>query len=68
MLWICEKPKHYLSNCRERYFPASPVISSCVAHPIKLSFLAPDIIQAILRGEVPADLSLGTPKAGFSLD
>ncbi len=39
-----------------------------VAHLIKLAFLAPDIIQATLRGEVPADLSPDTLKAGFPLD
>ena len=39
-----------------------------VAHLIKLAFLSPDIIQAILRGEVTADLSLDRLKKGFPLD
>ena len=39
-----------------------------VAHLIKLAFLAPDIIKAILRGDVPHGLSLDKLKAGFPLD
>ena len=39
-----------------------------IAHLIKLAFLAPDIIEAILRGEVPLNLSLDRLKAGFPLD
>ena len=46
------------SNVTQRY----------VAHLIKLAFLAPDIIQAIFRGDVPQDLSLDQLKAGFPLD
>ena len=39
-----------------------------IAHLIKLAFLAPDIIKAILRGNVPRDLSLDKLKTGFPLD
>ncbi len=39
-----------------------------VAHLLKLAFLAPDIIKVIIRGQVPADLSLDRLKAGFPLD
>ena len=39
-----------------------------VAHLIKLAFLDPDIIKAILRGDVPRDLSLDKLKSGFPLD
>ena len=39
-----------------------------VAHLIKLAFLSPDIIQAVLRGEVRVDLSLDRLKKGFPLD
>ena len=39
-----------------------------VAHLIKLAFLAPDIMTAIIRGKVPADLSLDRLKKGFPLD
>ena len=39
-----------------------------VAHLIKLAFLAPDIMIAIIRGKVPADLSLDRLKKGFPLD
>ena len=39
-----------------------------VAHLIKLAFLAPDIMVAIIRGKVPADLSLDRLKKGFPLD
>lgn len=39
-----------------------------VAHLIKLAFLSPDIMIAIIRGEVPADVSLDRSKKGFPLD
>ena len=39
-----------------------------IAHLIKLAYLAPDIIKAILRGDVPHGLSLDQLKAGFPLD
>lgn len=39
-----------------------------VAHLIKLAFLASDIMTAIIRGRVPADLSLDRLKKGFPLD
>ena len=39
-----------------------------VAHLIKLAFLAPDIVKAIVRGDIPRDLSLDKLKAGFPLD
>lgn len=39
-----------------------------VAHLFKLAFLAPDIMTAIIRGNVPADLSLDRLKKGFPLD
>jgi site-specific DNA recombinase len=39
-----------------------------IAHLIGLAFLAPDIIEAILPGNVPVDLSLGRLKKGFPLD
>ena len=39
-----------------------------IAHIIKLAWLSPDIIQSILRGQIPATLSLDTLKKGFPLD
>lgn len=39
-----------------------------IGHLVKLAFLAPDIIEAIMHGDVPAELSLGRLKKGFSLD
>jgi site-specific DNA recombinase len=39
-----------------------------VAHLIKLAFLAPDIMTAIIRGKAPANVSLERLKKGFPLD
>jgi site-specific DNA recombinase len=39
-----------------------------VAHLIKLAFLAPDIMTAIIRGKAPANVSLDRLKKGFPLD
>jgi site-specific DNA recombinase len=39
-----------------------------VAHLIKLAFLAPDIMTAIIRGKAPATVSLDRLKKGFPLD
>ena len=39
-----------------------------IAHLIKLAFLAPDIMQAVARGEIPPGLSLDRLKKGFPLD
>ena len=39
-----------------------------IGHLVKLAFLAPDIIEAIMRGDVPVALSLGRLKKGFPLD
>ncbi len=39
-----------------------------IARIIKLAFLAPDILQAALRGQLPSDLSLERLNAGFPLD
>jgi hypothetical protein len=39
-----------------------------VGHIIKLAWLSPDIIRAILKGQVPATLSLDQLKKGFPLD
>ena len=39
-----------------------------VAHLIKLAFLAPDIMKAIVHGDVPQNLTLDQLKAGFPLD
>ena len=44
------------------------VIQRYIAHLMKLALLAPDIIKAILRGNVPWDLSLDKLKAGIPLD
>ena len=37
-----------------------------IAHILKLAFLAPDIMEAIIRGRIPADLTLTRLKKGFS--
>jgi site-specific DNA recombinase len=39
-----------------------------ISHIIKLAFLAPDIIEAIIKGDVPETLSLGTLKQGIPQD
>ena len=39
-----------------------------IAHLIKLAFLAPDIIEAIIKGDIPKNLTLGRLKKGFSYD
>ncbi len=39
-----------------------------IAHLIKLAFLAPDIIKAIIKGDIPKKLTLGRLKEGFSYD
>jgi hypothetical protein len=39
-----------------------------VARIVRLAFLAPDIMQAITRGDVPPALSLDRLKKGFPLD
>ena len=39
-----------------------------IAHLIKLAFLAPDIMVAIIKGDIPSDLSLDRLKKGFPLD
>ena len=35
---------------------------------IKLAFLSPDIMKAIIHGDIPPTISLGTLKKGFPLD
>ena len=44
------------------------VTPSYIGTLIKLAFLAPDIIEAIVRGEVLVELSLDCLKKGFPLD
>ena len=39
-----------------------------IAHLLKLAFLAPDIIEAIINGDVPETLSLGILKQGIPRD
>jgi hypothetical protein len=39
-----------------------------VAHLLKLAYLAPDIMEAIARGDVPSSVSLDRLKKGFLLD
>jgi site-specific DNA recombinase len=39
-----------------------------VGHIIKLAWLSPEIMQAIIRGQIPATLSLYQLKRGFPLD
>ncbi len=39
-----------------------------IAQLVKLAFLSPDIISAMIRGEIPAELSLSHLKKGFPLD
>jgi hypothetical protein len=42
------------------------VAPSYIGALIQLAFLAPDIIEAIMRGDVPVALSLGSLKKRFS--
>ena len=39
-----------------------------IAHIIKLAYLAPDIMDAIIKGNIPAQLSLGQLKKNIPLD
>ncbi|MEE9160227.1 MAG: hypothetical protein V3V73_00385, partial [Gammaproteobacteria bacterium] len=39
-----------------------------IAHIIKLAFLAPDIMEAIIKGDIPTQFTLGRLKDGFSYD
>ncbi len=39
-----------------------------IAHLLKLAYLAPNIMEAIARGNVPSAVSLGRLKKGFPLD
>lgn len=39
-----------------------------IAHLIQLAFLAPDIMEAILKGDIPKMLTLSKLKEGFSFD
>jgi site-specific DNA recombinase len=39
-----------------------------IAHLLKLAFLAPDIIEAIIKGDVPEKLSLSILKQGIPQD
>ena len=39
-----------------------------IAHILKLAFLAPDIMEAIIRGRIPANLTLTRLKKGFPID
>ena len=39
-----------------------------IAHLLKLAYLAPDIMGAIARGNIPSAVSLGRLKKGFPLD
>jgi hypothetical protein len=39
-----------------------------VAHLVKLAWLAPDIMDAIIKGNVPESVSLGRLKKGIPLD
>jgi len=39
-----------------------------IAHIIKLAYLAPDIMDAIIKGDIPAQLSLGQLKKDIPLD
>ena len=39
-----------------------------IGHLVKLAFLAPDIIEAIMRADVSVELSLGRRKKRFPLD
>jgi len=39
-----------------------------LSHLIRMAWLSPEIMQAIIRGHVPATLSLDRLKKGFPLD
>ena len=39
-----------------------------ISHLTQLAYLSPDIIQAILKGNIPAELTLTNLKKGFSMD
>ena len=39
-----------------------------IGHLIQLAYLAPDIMQSIAKGLIPADLTLDRLEAGFPLD
>jgi hypothetical protein len=39
-----------------------------IAHLLKLAYLAPDIMEAITRGDIPSSISLGRLKKGFPLN
>ncbi len=39
-----------------------------IAHLIKLAFLAPDIMKAIIKGDIPSTLSLDRLKKGIPID
>ena len=43
-------------------------VSDVVRHLLKLAYLAPDIIQAICKGNIPPDLSLSRIKKNLPLD
>ena len=44
------------------------ITQRCVAHLLKLAYLAPDIMEAIARGDIPWAISLDRLKEGFPLD
>jgi len=52
----------------ERLAKQENVTQRYIAHLIKLSFLAPDIIETIFKGDIPKKLTLGRLKEGFSYD
>ena len=39
-----------------------------IGHLLQLAFLAPDIIQSIVKGDIPTNLTLDRLEAGFPLD
>jgi len=47
---------------------AEGVTQRYIAHIIKLAWLAPDIMEDIIKGNIPATLSLGILKKGIPLD
>jgi len=47
---------------------AEGVTQRYIAHIIKLAFLTPDIMDAIIKGNIPVSLSLGTLKKVVPLD
>jgi len=50
----------------ERLAKQENVTQRYIAHLMKLSFLAPDIIETIFKGDIPKKLTLGRLKEGFS--